>query len=255
MEETIIIIGGLSAGPSAAAKARRVNEKAKILLFEKTDYISYATCGIPYSLSGTIKKRDKLLVVKPELMKERFNIDVHLNEPVIDIFPEQHKILTTEGEYKYTKLIYAAGASPFVPPIKNLEHTEEWSNCRTIEDYDKIVADNVLTEKEHITVMGAGLIGVEVAENLCKIGKKVTIVELAPSVLSPWDSKFGNLAENILRENGIDVYTGTTVEDISVDGGPHQGGNTEQRTDYTKQLHSDGNWRKAEYSNVGSQRG
>jgi pyruvate/2-oxoglutarate dehydrogenase complex dihydrolipoamide dehydrogenase (E3) component len=71
-------------------------------------------------------------------------------------------------------------------------------NCRTIEDYDKIVADNVLTEKEHITVMGAGLIGVEVAENLCKIGKKVTIVELAPSVLSPWDSKFGNLAENVL---------------------------------------------------------
>jgi NAD(P)H-nitrite reductase large subunit len=69
---------------------------------------------------------------------------VHLNEPVIDIFPEQHKILTTEGEYKYTKLIYAAGASPFVPPIKNLEHTEEWSNCRTIEDYDKIIADNVL---------------------------------------------------------------------------------------------------------------
>jgi NADPH-dependent 2,4-dienoyl-CoA reductase/sulfur reductase-like enzyme len=84
-----------------------------------------------------------------------------------------------------------------------------------------------LTEKEHITVMGAGLIGVEVAENLCKIGKKVTIVELAPSVLSPWDSKFGNLAENILRENGIEIYTGTTVEDISVDGGPHQGGNTE----------------------------
>jgi NADPH-dependent 2,4-dienoyl-CoA reductase/sulfur reductase-like enzyme/rhodanese-related sulfurtransferase len=219
MEETIIIIGGLSAGPSAAAKARRVNEKAKILLFEKTDYISYATCGIPYSLSGTIKKRDKLLVVKPELMKERFNIDVHLNEPVIDILPEEHRILTTEGEYSYTKLIYAAGASPFVPPIKNLEHTEEWSNCRTIEDYDKIIADNVLTEKEHITVMGAGLIGVEVAENLCKVGKKVTIVELAPSVLSPWDSKFGNLAENILKENGIDVYTSTTVEDISVDKG------------------------------------
>jgi NADPH-dependent 2,4-dienoyl-CoA reductase/sulfur reductase-like enzyme/rhodanese-related sulfurtransferase len=219
MEETIIIIGGLSAGPSAAAKARRVNEKAKILLFEKTDYISYATCGIPYSLSGIIKKRDKLLVVKPEMMRERFNIDVHLNEPVLDIFPEEHKILTTNGEYKYTKLIYAAGASPFVPPIKNLELTEDWTNCRTIEDFDKIVADNVLTEKQHITVLGAGLIGVEVSENLNKIGKKVTIVEMAPSVLSPWDSKFGNLAENVLKENGIDVYTSTTIEDIKVDDG------------------------------------
>jgi len=219
MQETIIIIGGLSAGPSAAAKARRVNENAKILLFEKTDYISYATCGIPYSLSGTIKKRDKLLVVKPELMKERFNIDVHLNEAVIDILPDQNKILTTEGEYEYTKLIYAAGAAPFVPPIKGLDKTEDWTNCRTIEDYDKIIADNVLTEKKHITVLGAGLIGVEVAENLNKIGKKVSIIELAPSVLSPWDSKFGNLAENVMTEHGIDVYTNTTIEHIKVENG------------------------------------
>jgi len=218
MEETIIIIGGLSAGPSAAAKARRVNEKANILLFEKTDYISYATCGIPYSLSGKIDQRDKLLVVQPELMKNRFNIELHLNEPVIGIFPEEHQILTPKGKYKYTKLIYATGASPFVPPIKNLDQTEDWTNCRTIEDYDKIVSDQVLTEKEHITVIGAGLIGIEAAENLSKVGKKVTIVELAPSVLSQWDSKFGNLAENVLRENGVDVFTNTTVDEIKVEG-------------------------------------
>lgn len=219
MKETIIIIGGLSAGPSAAAKARRVNENADILLFEKTEYISYATCGIPYSLSGTIKKRDKLLVVKPELLRDRFNIDVHLKEPVVDILPGQHKIVTSKGEYKYTKLIYAAGATPFVPPIKGLDQAENWTNCRTIEEYDKIVGDNVITEKQHITVLGAGLIGVEVAENLTKIGKKVTIVELAPTVLSPWDSKFGNLAENVLNEKGIDVYTNTTVEELKVNKG------------------------------------
>ena len=219
MEETIIIIGGLSAGPSAAAKARRVNENAKILLFEKTEYVSYATCGIPYSLSGTIKKREKLLVVSPELLRERFKIDVHLNEPVIDIFPDQHKIITSDGEYRYTKLIYAIGAMPFVPPINNLDKTEDWSNCRTIEDFDKIVSDKVLTDKQHITVLGAGLIGVEVSENLNKIGKKVTIVELAPSVLSPWDSKFGNLAENVLKEHGIDVFTNTTIEDLIVENG------------------------------------
>ncbi len=219
MDETIIIIGGLSAGPSAAAKARRVNENAKILLFEKTDYVSYATCGIPYSLSGTIKKREKLLVVSPELLRERFNIDVHLNEPVVDIFPDQHKIVTPEGEYQYTKLIYAVGALPFMPPINNLDKTDDWSNCRTIEDFDKIVSDKVLTDKHHITVLGAGLIGVEVAENLNKIGKKVTIVELAPSVLSPWDSKFGNLAENVLKDHGIDVFTNTTIEDLIVENG------------------------------------
>lgn len=219
MDETIIIIGGLSAGPSAAAKARRVNEKAKIILFEKTEYVSYATCGIPYSLSGTIKKRDKLLVVSADLLRDRFNIDVHLNEPVIDILPEEHKIRTADGEYQYTKLIYAVGATPFVPPIVGLDKTEDWSNCRTIEDYDKIVSDKVLSEKEHITVLGAGLIGVEVAENLNKIGKKVTIVEMAPSVLSPWDSKFGNLAENVLKERGIDVFTNTTIEALNIENG------------------------------------
>ena len=214
MKETIIIIGGLSAGPSAAAKARRVNENADILLFEKTDYVSYATCGIPYSLSGKIKERSKLLVVSPDLLKNRFDIDVHLNEPVTDILPEEHKIVTQKGAYKYTKLIYAAGASPFVPPIKNLENTEDWTNCRSIEDYDKIVSDGVLSEKENLVVLGAGLIGVEVAENLQKIDKKVTIVEMAPTVLSPWDSKFGYLAEKVMKENGIDVYTNTTVDSI-----------------------------------------
>lgn len=219
MEETIIIIGGLSAGPSAAAKARRVNENANILLFEKTEYISYATCGIPYSLSGIIKKRDKLLVVSADLLRDRFNIDVHLNEPVVDILPDEHKIITPNGEYKYTKLIYAVGAAPFVPPIKNLDQTEDWTNCRTIEEYDKIIADKVITEKENITVLGAGLIGVEVAENLNKIGKNITIVELAPSVLSPWDSKFGNLAENVLKEHGIDVYTNATIDELVVEKG------------------------------------
>lgn len=219
MDETIIIVGGLSAGPSAAAKARRVNEDAKILLFEKTEYVSYATCGIPYSLSGKIKKRDKLLVVKPELLRDRFNIDVHLNEPVTDILPDEHKIITPKGEYEYTKLIYAAGASPFIPPIKGLDEAENWTNCRTIEEYDKIVDDKVISEKQNITVLGAGLIGVEVAENLRKIGKNVTVVELSPTVLSPWDSKFGNLAENVLNENGIDVYTNTTIDELKVNEG------------------------------------
>lgn len=219
MEETIIIIGGLSAGPSAAAKARRVNENANILLFEKTEYISYATCGIPYSLSGKIKKRDKLLVVSADLLRDRFNIDVHLNEPVIDIIPDEHLVKTPQGEYSYTKLIYAAGSSSFVPPISNLDQTEDWTNCRTIEEYDKIIADKVVSEKEHITILGAGLIGVEVAENLNEIGKNVTLVELAPTVLSPWDSKFGNLAESVLTSHGINVFTNTTIEEIKVEHG------------------------------------
>ena len=200
MEETIIIVGGLSAGPSAAAKARRVNEGAKILLFEKTEYISYATCGIPYSLSGTIKKRDKLLVVKPELLRDRFGIDVHLNEPVIDILPDQHKIITSKGEYKYTKLIYAAGASPFVPPIKDLDLAENWTNCRTIEEYDKIVEDKVLTESKNITVLGAGLIGVEVAD-ICPKFTSLSLAMLRAACTTASTTAVADFCANILPDN------------------------------------------------------
>ena len=216
-QDIIIIIGGLSAGPSAAAKARRTNENAKIILFEKTEYISYATCGIPYSLSGKIKTRDKLMVVSADLLRERFNVDVHLNEPVIEIQPEEHKVITPQGEYEYTNLIFTAGAKPFIPPINNLDKASNWSNCRTIEDYDKIIEDEVLTKKEHIVILGAGLIGVEVAENLSKIGKSVTVVELSPSILSAWDAKFGNLAESILCEHNISVYTNTTVDELIIE--------------------------------------
>jgi NADPH-dependent 2,4-dienoyl-CoA reductase/sulfur reductase-like enzyme/rhodanese-related sulfurtransferase len=217
--ERIIIIGGLSAGPSAAAKARRINEEAEILLFEKTAYISYATCGIPYSLSGTIKSRDKLMVVTPELLQKRFNIDVHLDEAVTQIIPEAHQVITAKGTYTYTKLIYAAGAKPFVPPVRNLDKTDQWSNCRTIEDYDKICSDKVLTGKQDIVVLGAGLIGVEVAENLNHIGKNVTLIELSPSILPAWDHKFGNLAENVLKQQGITVHANKTVQELVVEDG------------------------------------
>lgn len=218
MKSTIIVIGGLSAGPSAAAKARRMNEHAEIILFEKTKYVSYATCGIPYSLSDVIPDRNKLMVVKPDLLRTRFNIDVRLEEEVIDIKPETHEVTTSKGTYTYNKLIYAAGASPFVPPLEGLNETHNWSNCRTIEDLDKIKASGVMDGKKHITVLGAGLIGVEVSENLKEIGKDVTLVEMAPSVLPIWDGKYGYMAETVMKEHGIDVKTNTTVQSISKTG-------------------------------------
>lgn len=218
MQETIIIIGGLSAGPSAAAKARRLSENAKIILFEKTRYISYATCGIPYSLSGAIKDREKLMVVKPDLLTQRFNIDVRLEEEVLEIIPEEKKVRTSHGDYSYDKLVYATGSSPFIPPIKNLFEARNWSNCRTIEDFDKMMEDGVVSEKQSITVLGAGLIGMEVSENLIESGKQVNLVELAPQVLPPWDSKFADLAESVIKSHGVKVYKGTTISSIRLKG-------------------------------------
>lgn len=215
----IIIIGGLSAGPSAAAKARRENENAEIILFEKTENISYATCGIPYALSGVIKDRKNLMVVEADLLRTRFNIDVRLGEPVVDIKPDNKKVVTDKGEYEYDSLVYATGATTFIPPIKNIDEAQNWSACRTIADYDKIMKSAVAAEAEHITVMGAGLIGVEVAENLKELGKKVTLIEGSSQVLPMWEGKFSQFAKNTLTEHGIDVITDTFVSEFSVENG------------------------------------
>ena len=126
-------------------------------------------------------------------------------EEVSEILPGQHQVITNVSEYTYSKLIVATGSKPVIPRIKNLMDCDDWSNCRTIEDLDKIVKDGVLNEKKNIVILGAGLIGVEAVENLKKIGKNVTLVELSPQVLPQWDSKFGYFAESVLIFDLLDV--------------------------------------------------
>ncbi|MFT7231435.1 MAG: NADPH-dependent 2,4-dienoyl-CoA reductase/sulfur reductase-like enzyme [Cyclobacteriaceae bacterium] len=215
----IIIIGGLSAGPSAAAKARRTDENVEILLFEKTSHISYATCGIPYAMSGKIKTRDKLMVVRPEMLEKRFNIEVHLNEPVIKIDPNLRHVHTDKGIYEYDKLVLATGGRAILPPIKNIECYENWGHAKTIEDFDLVMKKGVIENSDHITFVGAGLIGLETAENLVKAGKKVTVIELGNQVLANWDEKFARMAERILQENKIDLKLGVYVAGIELETG------------------------------------
>ncbi|UII21275.1 FAD-dependent oxidoreductase [Fulvivirga ligni] len=210
----IIIIGGLSAGPSAAAKARRTDENAEIKLFEKTEHISYATCGIPYAMSGKITSRDKLMVVQPDLLRKRFAVDLHLNEPVIDIDPAAHLVYTHRGSYQYDKLIIATGGRAFLPPIAGIELFDNWAFAKTIEDFDKIMGKVGVDHAEHITIVGAGLIGLETAENLIHAGKRVTVVELGDQVLTNWDGKFAHMAASELRRNGVDLKLGVSVKEI-----------------------------------------
>ncbi|AUS05574.1 FAD-dependent oxidoreductase [Pseudotamlana carrageenivorans] len=213
----IIVIGGLSAGPSAAAKARRENEQAEIILFEKGANISYATCGMPYAFSGVIESRDKLMVVKPALLQNRFNIDVRLNEEIIKIDTAAKKVFSSKGVYTYDKLIFATGAKSIVPPIENIKLANNWSTCRSMPDFDKIMKLGLTEESKHITVVGAGLIGVEVAENLIEAGKKVTLIEGSSHVLNMWQQKFGNFAEQILRSEGVEVLTNTLISKFNID--------------------------------------
>ena len=215
--EKIIVIGGLSAGPSAAAKARRENEQAEIMLFEKGANISYATCGMPYAFSGVIESRDQLMVVKPELLQNRFNIDVHLNEEIVKIDTKNKVVYSNISDYEYDKLIFATGASSIVPPIGNIKLANNWSTCRSMFDFDKITKEGLTEESKHITVIGAGLIGVEVAENLKEAGKKVTLIEGSTHVLNMWQQKFGNFAANVLTSEGIEVLTESLVSKFDID--------------------------------------
>lgn len=228
----IIVIGGLSAGPSAAAKARRTDETAEILLFEKTSHISYATCGIPYAISGEIKDKDQLLVVKPDLLRDRFKIDLHLNEPVQAIDTTAKTVTTPLGSYTYDKLIYATGGTAFTPPIPGLNTYKNWAHAKTLTDFEKINDSEAFKNAEHITVVGAGLIGLETVENIRKIGKKVTVIELADQILTPWDEKFSEFAKHILEDNGVDVRLNTQINSISENGQLQLSDGTEVTTSF-----------------------
>ena len=215
--ERIIIIGGLSAGPSAAAKARREDENAEILLFEKGENISYATCGMPYAFSGVIENRSDLIVVDKQLMKDRFNIDVKTNEEIINIDVEKKIVYSKNNDYSYDKLIFTTGAKSIVPPIKNIKLATNWSTCRSMVDFDKIMKEGLASSSKNITIIGAGLIGIEVAENLHEAGKKVTLIEGDHQILNMWQPKFGKFAETILKSEGIEVLTSSIVKEFELD--------------------------------------
>ena len=206
----IIIIGGVAGGMSAATRLRRLIEDAEITIFEKGPFVSFANCGLPYYVSGEIANRDSLLVQTPESLKSRFNLDVRPFHEVISISPAEHTVTVrndgqefTEG---YDKLILSPGAKPFVPAIEGLAEAKNAYTLRNIPDLDEIMATLDNQPKEAV-VIGAGFIGLEMAENLTKHGLQVTIVEKAPHVLPPLDQEMAAFVQTELVKNGVRVIT------------------------------------------------
>lgn len=210
----IVIVGGLSAGPSAATRARRLDPNARIILFEKGFDISYATCGIPYLLSGTISEIDQLNIVSADFLTRRFGIEVRLNEEVLAVDPGSQTIETALGTYRYDKLIYAAGASPIIPSIEGLQDSSNWSPIRTLGDTRKMIEELKQNSIRRVVIVGGGLIGCEVGENLRLVGLDVTILEGSDEILGPWSSEFGRYASQILTEQGVKVMKNTRMKDV-----------------------------------------
>lgn len=211
MTEKILIVGGVAGGMSAATRLRRLNENAKIIVFEKGPYVSFANCGLPYYVGGEIAEREKLIVQSAKALKNRFNLEVRENSEVIAIDSEGKKVtVVSNGESyveSYDKLILSPGAKPLIPQIKGLDQVTNVFSLRNIPDVDKIMTYLKAKAPKSATIIGAGFIGLEMAENLAKRGLSVTIVEKAPHVLPTIDREMAAFVNEELIKNNLSVMT------------------------------------------------
>ncbi|MGR4070725.1 FAD-dependent oxidoreductase [Streptococcus parasuis] len=211
----IIIVGGVAGGMSAATRLRRLMEDAEIIVFEKGPFVSFANCGLPYYISGEIAEHDSLLLQTPESLRNRFNLDVRPYHEVVNINPDLQTVTvqTPNGEImeSYDKLILSPGAKPVIPPLKGITEAENLFTLRNVPDLDKIMAKLELINSGKAVVIGAGFIGLEMAENLALKGLTVTLVEQAPHVLPTFDLEMARYIETELSEKGVHVMTGQSV--------------------------------------------
>lgn len=214
MKHKLLIIGGVAGGASAAARARRLNESAEIIIFERGPDISFANCGLPYHIGGTIAERDKLLVTTPEVMNGKFNIDVRTMTEVVSINREKKEIavqnLKTGEKYteSYDNLILSPGAAPIRPPIPGIQNPNV-QTLRNMEDMDRIIKS--IDGKKSVAVVGGGYIGLEMAEALREKQYATTLIELAPQVMGPADPEMATVLHQELRLFGVNLKLETSV--------------------------------------------
>lgn len=211
-----VIVGGVAGGASAAARLRRLDEKAEIVLFEKGEYISYANCGLPYYIGGVIGERERLFVQTPESFKARFRIDVRVKSEVKRIFPEEHilevKNLLTGQIYKekFDKLILSPGAEPVRPPLEGVQE-EGIFTLRNVSDTDRIKEWASRQKAGEAVIVGAGFIGLEMAENLLQSGMQVTVVEMAAQVMTTVDFEVAAVVHQHFKIKGVGLLLNEAV--------------------------------------------
>ena len=219
----VVIVGGVAGGASAAARLRRLDESAEIIMFERGEYISFANCGLPYYIGGEITKKSALTLQTPQSFNARFNVDVRVNSEVTSIDPKAKTVTVRSkdrGEYteSYDKLILSPGAAPIRPPMEGADNARVFT-LRNIPDTIKI---REYVEEEFpasAVVVGGGYIGVEMAENLKNAGVAVTIVELADHVIAPLDYDMACDVHRYLKEKGVGLILKNGLQAIKEEGG------------------------------------
>lgn len=220
MSLKVLIVGGVAGGASAAARLRRLDETAEIIMFEKGEYISFANCGLPYYIGEVIKEKEKLVVQTPEKMKERFNIDVRTFSEVIKI-DRKNKVVHVRdiaGDTVYTesydRLILSPGAEPVRPKLPGIDSSRIFT-LRNIPDTYRIKEFVDTAHPRRAVVVGAGFIGLEVAENLHLMGVKTTVVELADHVIGPLDYDMAAIVHQHMKTKEVEFYLKDAVKSFS----------------------------------------
>lgn len=209
-KEKYIIIGGVAGGATTAARIRRMSEEAEVILFEKGEYISYANCGLPYYIGGVIEEREKLFLQTPHSFGLRFNVDVRVRTEVMSIDRTKKEVLVrrSNGEQyaeSYDKLLLSPGAIPVRPPFPGID-LEGIFTLRNVNDTDAIKNYMNAHQVKNAVVIGAGFIGLEMAENLHHAGAKVSIVEMGNQVMPPIDYSMASFVHQQLQEKGVNLY-------------------------------------------------
>ena len=217
-----VIIGGVAGGATAAARIRRADETAEIILIEKGKYISYANCGLPYYIGGVISNRNRLFVQTPETFSRRFNIDVRVENEVTAIVPEKKTVVVqradgTKYEETYDRLLLSPGSKPVRPPFPGIDLPGIFT-LRNVEDTDAIKTYMDQNVVRHAIVVGGGFIGLEMAENLKSAGISVSIVEMADQVMAPVDFSMASFVHQELMAHGVGLYLGKGVGHFEKEG-------------------------------------
>jgi NADPH-dependent 2,4-dienoyl-CoA reductase/sulfur reductase-like enzyme/rhodanese-related sulfurtransferase len=219
----VVIIGGVAGGANVATRLRRISEDVEVVMFEKGPYVSFANCGLPYHIGKEIQSRSKLLMATPESLKARYNIDVRIHSEVTKIDPQKKFVIVqdvlTGNTYQesFDHLVISTGASPIKPPIEGIDAAGVFT-LRDMGDMDSIIQWIDTKNPQHATVVGGGFIGLEVSEQLHRIGLKVTIVEGSPQLLAPLDPEMAQFIHKEVQDKDVKLVLADPLSAIKTEG-------------------------------------
>lgn len=217
MIKKVLVVGGVAGGASSAARIRRLDEHAEVIMFEKGPHVSFSNCALPFYLSDVVKTKEELVLMTPEKFYNEYRIDARINNEVIRIDRENKKVEVrdvvndTTYEESYDKLILSPGASPIVPPFEGMDLVDIFT-IRNVVDIDKLKSFIDKDKVKDVTVIGGGFIGIEAAENLKMAGYNVTIVEAAEQIMRPFDYDMVQILHTEIIRQGIDLIVGDAVD-------------------------------------------